>query len=1414
MFIFAEIIKTYSFFSIHNINIYQMKKIRLATAAVVMAVCSFATAASSPEAPLAKARGGTSLAEVSRLTQPSSERHEAQPLPDPRVRSWSTGMPAPRVPSMRTVAAAGANLFGSIPGDESFVSITVGDNISVTSLGKFSSVLNPNGGAVFIGDDKYFANEYDENPYLTANYITIFKFDGKNISKSSSATFMDEEAWSATDLAFDPTTKTIYGYFTLNDGSASFFGKLNDKYVPVKIFAGTKLVALACDSKGLLYGIKGDGTLVHVDKANGAYANIEKTMVTPGTSGSAAFGADDNLYWTNWSASDGCRLYQIDTISGRAALVGAIPNGKQIVGLCSYSNKVPAVPSAPTDAELVLDGDALSGKIRFTVPATLADGTTGEGNVSWAVATGGVTIQSGQAAYGTVVEAPVSVTEAGEYTFLVVLSNENGSAPNTPVTGWIGPDNRSVLTPPFNYTFDTADKLDDFTILDVNNDGKKWAFYNGRVRIVYNSSKAMDDWLISPPVMLEAGRLYEFTSLFSCYADSEERIEVMLGDSPTVEAMTVQVIPKSTLQTEYNKPDTFSGKIKVAVSGKYFIGIHGCSDEDKNTLFLHSFAISEGMSAAAPAAPTALTVTPGANCALEASVSCKAPEVDINGNPVDALTKLEILRDGDVIHTENTVTPGQTVNWTDNKDLTNGNHTYSARAYNEAGVGDAAQTEAYIGVRVPAKPASASFRQTSPGQVEVKWDKVTADENGNPIPENFVRYALIIVANGQSTIVKEDLTGTSYSYKLCEPDADQDLYYYGVRAVTDAGFSDAALTDMLPVGKSYTLPFHESFAGAEVSYVWGTKRVSGVTTAWKIYTSQSTLAAQDGDNGFAAMSGSANGDEGILSSGNIHVTGTSPELTFWYFNLGSDCQNTVDLMIDSGDGVLKSVLSKTLSGPQGWAKAKFSLTPYLGKTIRIAFDGKIVTHANISIDNISIREALEHNLSATAFSVPAEFVPDTDYEITLGVANNGSAKAEGWKAELLLGDKVVGTVDGPSVDPDASVTVKFPVRHNVTSPATLSYSARVVYDKDQDPSDNTTAEQASVLRLSNWPAPTQLKASGQGEDVSLSWTEPDSPESTQITEGFEDWKHLSTTATAGWTLLNLDAGLAGGFQGTPLSGIDNQAVGFFAVDYTADPLGSNGTFAPKSGNRYMASMYSYDGSTGKAVANDDWLITPELDGSAQKISFYAKSYSAQYLETFQVLYSTTDTKPESFTMIKEVKDVPGTWTPYEYTVPAGAKYFAIRCVSEDAFFFMVDDISYIPLGGAGLELKGYNVYRDGVRITDSPVTSLSFVDKGSATADHIYHVSAVYDRGESVPAEVKYTFDSGVDTVDDTAWRVRTASGVIVIEGAEGLPVAIMLPDGKTVRTSAAVSGHERFAVSPGLYIVRVGREVRKVIVP
>lgn len=1327
----------------------------------------------------------------------------------------ATGIAAPRHATMHRVEAPGANLFGAILGKGDFVSIgTEGDEIALTTISSMPDHLIPSGGAV-LADDKYLSVEFDDNPYFAASYLTIFGFDGTTFTKKSSAFWSDEEAWSATDMAYDANTKTVYGYFAFNDGSASFFGKLNDKYTPVKIAGGGSWKALACDNGGNLLGINTSGDLCKLDKSAGTSSTLGNTGVKPGSTGSAAFGADGKLYWANYSSSDGCRLYVVDTLTGAATLVGAVPGGKAVAGLCSVGSAAAATPSAATDAELVFPDESLSGNVRFKIPELLADGTPGSGEASWSVATGGVAIQSGKAAYGSTVDAPVSVTQAGEYTFLITVSNDSGAAPGTTVSGWIGPDNRSVLVPPFNYTFETADKLDDFTIVNANNDNKTWAWYNGRVRISYNSSKAMDDWLITPAIMLEAGKLYELTALLSCYADSKENIEVFLGNAATVEAMTVPVIEKSSLQTEYNTPDTFTGKIKVTTAGKYFIGFHGCSEEDMNTLFLHSFAIGEGKSAVAPAAPADLTVTPAADCALQATISFTAPAVDINGNAIDALSKAEILRDGTVIATISPVTPGQQISHVDtDAALTHGKHTYSACAYNEAGVGDYAQASAYIGVGVPVAPASASFRQTSPGMVEVTWDAVTLDEAGNTIPAGHITYALVIVANGQSKVEAENIEGTSYSYKLCEPDAPQDLYYYGVRAVTAAGFSEAALTDMLPVGKSYELPFRESFADAGVSSVWGTKRVAGIQTQWKIYTSQSALPAQDGDNGFASMSGTAVGDEGILSSGNISLEGAKkPEISFWYYSFGNDCGNTIDLLVDGGDGKLASELHIVTSGDAGWYKARTSLEKFIGKTIRIAFDAVINTHSNVAIDNISIREALDHNLSLGRMAVPEVMTPDTDYDLVLNIVNNGSQKAEGWKAELLLNDETVADCDGKALAPDASTVVIFKVNHNVTSPTELRYAARIVYDSDEDLTDNATDVGVARLLLNTFPAPESLQAVQQGAEVILSWNEPAAATDISRTESFEDWKHLATTPADDWTFLNLDNGLAGGFQGTPLDGIDNRAVGFFVIDTENPTFSDNPTFEAHSGKKYLASMYGFDPDSDGAIANDDWLITPELTGAAQTVSFYAKSYSGSYPESFQVLTSSTGTDAESFTLLKEVKNVPGNWTAYQFEVTEGTKYFAIRCISYDCFLFMVDDVTFTSAKGGSIELAGYNIYRDGTRLNDKPVADLTFTDTKVAEGDHRYHVSAVYDRGESAPAALDFHVASGMESLSDARIAISASHGSITVEGAEGLGVAIVLPDGKTVFTTNNAPATVTVAVAPGLYIVRAGTVTRKAVV-
>ena len=61
----------------------------------------------------------------------------------------------------------------------------------------------------------------------------------------------------------------------------------------------------------------------------------------------------------------------------------------------------------------------------------------------------------------------------------------------------------------------------------------------GAARISYNTTLAMDDWLITPPLRLEAGKAYEVSFDSKAYGSMfKERLEVKFGKSNSVEGMT------------------------------------------------------------------------------------------------------------------------------------------------------------------------------------------------------------------------------------------------------------------------------------------------------------------------------------------------------------------------------------------------------------------------------------------------------------------------------------------------------------------------------------------------------------------------------------------------------------------------------------------------------------------------------------------------------------------------------------------------------------------------------------------------------------------------------------------------------------------------------------------------------------
>ena len=173
------------------------------------------------------------------------------------------------------------------------------------------------------------------------------------------------------------------------------------------------------------------------------------------------------------------------------------------------------------------------------------------------------------------------------------------------------------------------------------------------------------------------------------------------------------------------------------------------------------------------------------------------------------------------------------------------------------------------------------------------------------------------------------------------------------------------------------------------------------------------------------------------------------------------------------------------------------------------------------------------------------------------------------------------------------------------------------------------------------------------------------------------------------------------------------------------------------------------------VDADNWLISPELPGKAQEISFWANNFfesgtdsetqekwAYDYPETFDILYSTTDTDIASFTKIGDTKEqTEGVWKEYKAQLPEGAKYFAIHHNSKatfdddgivSPFLFQIDDVTFASLN---LKVLKYNIYRDGELLTST--TATTYVDNSATAGNHVYQVTTVYDGDlESIPVTV------------------------------------------------------------------------------
>ena len=407
------------------------------------------------------------------------------------------------------------------------------------------------------------------------------------------------------------------------------------------------------------------------------------------------------------------------------------------------------------------------------------------------------------------------------------------------------------------------------------------------------------------------------------------------------------------------------------------------------------------------------------------------------------------------------------------------------------------------------------------------------------------------------------------------------------------------------------------------------------------------------------------------------------------------------------------------------------------------------------------------------------------------VKNLGTNVAKGYTVNLYVNGVVRATVEnGMDLQPGESVDLDLDFVANVSDGTRLPLYATVEMANDENTSNNTTTTTDVIVVQSILPTVSLMGMEENGV-VTLAWDAPNL-DNRKVTEDFERYAPFIVSNIGEWTTVKRDDAQATAtmrdFMGSyiyPNAGsafayqvFNPSEAGIYKDNYETDTC----TYYCQSGKQMliaMAGAVPADNTSGFDWAKaDNWLISPELSGKAQTIAFYAKCWTSQvkqyatsssythYDEQFNVLYSTTDKNPENFTRLNAdaiVAKQRFKEGDFQFELPEGAKYFAIQHVTdgETGFCFFLDDISYQPVIA---HIKGYNVYCNGVKLTEEPLSAntTDFTTAIQGVEVNSFSVSVVYEEGESMASNA---FEAIPAAINDLRSDRLHKTGIYTLNG-------------------------------------------------
>lgn len=969
-----------------------------------------------------------------------------------------------------------------------------------------------------------------------------------------------------------------------------------------------------------------------------------------------------------------------------------------------------------------------------------------------------------------------------------------------------------------------------------DNDNNGYTFYeswnSAAVNTGYNEGTS-DDWIITPPFQLEKGVYKVKFRYFPVQGTSS--LKFTMGRAQTPDAQNIVLLD----DVDYTEPALGSANkyvdeyIVIKESGKYYFGINfytynDGSDQGFSTYAstaINDFSIETGSDLSTPEQVSALEAVAHSEGQLKADISFTTPSKDFEGMDLTTLEKVEVYNGEKLIETLDAPEIGKSYTVTD-EEASQGFNEYIVMVYNEHGVGGVSSVKVYVGQDAPQVVSWVKTEYESNYKINLTWgEPSTTGLNGGYADPVSIRYKLARAEDiyGIADVSEaQNLKEKSYSFdETATVSTGQNIISYGVTPFNGLGEGQMGVANVV-LGKPYEIFFNESFAGARrnTSY-WSSVTLSGNQSWYVANGTDAGVAPQDNDGGLAVFYHIGNNETaGAIISPIISLIGTkNPALSFWmHHDSGVTDGSLLSIQVAGEDGKYTVLKSINLKDGNGWQEYTIPLTQFADQErVFIAFVGLIYNESSvIGIDNFAVYDNLKFDIEAISFNAPSGLTIGEKAKFIGTIRNKGTDTASDYKVELYANDELIGTQTGRALVQKETAEIEFEVAPSpIYSDKEVTFRMISVLTGDEY-TDNDTLMAKVQVSGNTLPVPANLTGSHNGEQALLSWNEPSDPILTQVTDDFESYEAFAINSINPWKLVDKDNQMVTYIQNRdiPNAGVP-QAYQIWSPSTLQGSL--EDSWNSNSGQQCLISwaasgLYS-DWTYASEAKNDDWLISPRIAGRT-KLEFYASEGSNTYgNEEFEVLVSYSTPDPEMFDLLEKVT-VPGIgWKKYEYDLPEDACYFAIRCVSSDKFAFLIDDISYTA-GYKGVELLGYNIYRNGQKLNEEPIEETHFADSyiNEEGETSVYVVSAVYDEGESglsneVSIEGSGIYEGALDNIS-----VIGGEAFIRIYEAANKEIVVYNVFGIIVNKLNATSNIETIPMDiKGVYIVQIGDTVRKV---